>query len=69
MVRISGYTFRHDYDRDGDVDLWDFMYFVDVYGLTENDVTWDTDCTIGDFDDDGNVDFWDFMEFVDVYGT
>ena len=68
---IGTYEFHRkgDFDDDGDVDFWDFMEFVDVYGFTEQDPEWSGDSVIADFDDDDNVDFWDFMDFVDVYGT
>ncbi len=60
---------KGDFEPDGDVDFWDFMVFVDVYDMTDEDPGWNETCIIGDFDDDGDVDFWDFMFFVDVYGT
>ena len=60
---------KGDFDADGSVDFWDFMDFVEVYGLSESDSGWEEgQGWLGDFDDDGWVDFWDFMAFVAVYG-
>jgi len=59
---------KGDFDNDGDVDFWDFMAFIDVYGLTDEDPGWLPNGPRGDFDSDGDVDFWDFMAFIDVYG-
>lgn len=62
--------YRHgDFDHNLVVDFWDFMAFVDVYGLTDADPGWNDTCVIGDFDQNGIIDFWDFISFVDVYGT
>ena len=60
---------KGDFDADWDVDFWDFMSFIDVYGMDSGDAEWMPDSPTGDFDDDNDVDFWDFMSFIDVYGT
>ena len=64
-----GATRTGDFDGDCDIDFWDFMDFIEVYGLSDGDPGWVPDGPSGDFDGDEDVDFWDFMAFIDDYGT
>ncbi len=52
----TGMAVPGDADRDGDVDIFDFMILQANYGTTSGAVWAD-----GDFEDDGDVDIFDFM--------
>ena len=55
-----------DFDGNGNIDIADFLLFVDVFGKTSSDVGYDARM---DFDGNGNVNIADFLAFVDVFGT
>jgi hypothetical protein len=54
-----------DFTSDNAVGLADFVLFVDHYGLTSEDPTWDA---LYDLDPDDVVGLSDFVAFVDHYG-
>ena len=62
----SASTCPGDFDGNGRVDIADFLSFVDVYGSSSSDVTYNVQM---DFDSSGRVDIADFLSFVDVYDT
>ena len=52
-----------DVDRDGDVDIFDYMELTAGYGTTSG-ATWE----MGDFDRDGDIDIFDFQALTAEYG-
>ena len=62
----SASTCPGDFDGNKKVDIADFLSFVDVYGSSSSDVTYNVQM---DFDSSGRVDIADFLSFVDVYDT
>ncbi len=54
-----------DFNNDGVVDFYDFVWFAGAYGSREGDVNYEP---FFDFDNDGNVDFYDFVVFASLYG-
>ena len=55
-----------DFDGNGNVDIADFLAFVEVFGKTSSDVGFDARM---DFDGNENVNMADFLAFVEVFGT
>ncbi len=55
-----------DFDGNGNVNIADFLLFMDVFGKSSSDVGFDARM---DFDGNGNVNIADFLLFVDVFGT
>ena len=55
-----------DFDGNGNVNLADFLAFVDVFGKSSSDVGFDARM---DFDGNGNVNIADFLTFVEMFGT
>ena len=55
-----------DFDGNGNVNIADFLAFVDVFGKSSSDAGFDARM---DFDGNGNIDIADFLAFVDVFGT
>ena len=66
QVNIGTIGRKGDFDRDGDIDFFDFVQFADAYGSEAGDPNYNA---IGDFNDDGYIDFFDFINFADVYGS
>ena len=66
QVNIGTIGEKGDFDRDGDIDFFDFVQFADAYGSEAGDPNYNA---IGDFNDDGYIDFFDFINFADVYGS
>ena len=62
----SASTCPGDFDGNEKVDIADFLSFVDVYGSSSSDATYNAQM---DLDSNGSVDIADFLAFVDVYGT
>ena len=62
----SASTCLGDFDGNKKVDIADFLSFVDVYGSSSSDATYNAQM---DLDSNGSVDIADFLSFVDVYGT
>jgi len=58
-------TIGGDVDGDGDVDMFDFGIFAQVYGSAAGDPDYDARC---DFDNDGDIDMFDFGIFAQNYG-
>ncbi len=54
-----------DFDGDNDVDLSDFVLFVDVFGTTFSSADWNP---VFDLDDDGEISLSDFVIFVHNFG-
>ena len=55
-----------DFDGNGNVNIADFLLFVEAFGKTSSDVGFDARM---DFDGNGNVNIADFLLFVEVFGT
>ena len=55
-----------DFDDNGMVNIPDFLLFVDVFGTSTGDATYNA---LMDMDDNGMVGIPDFLLFVDVFGT
>ena len=55
-----------DFDNNGNVNLSDFLAFVNVFGKSSSDAVYDARM---DFDNNGSVDWSDFLAFVNVFGT
>lgn len=55
-----------DFDGNGSIDIADFLAFVDVYGSSSSDATYNAQM---DLDSSGSVDTADFLAFVNVYGS
>ena len=66
FAAMSASTCPGDFDGNGRVDIADFLSFVDVYGSSSSDATYNAQM---DLDSSGSVDIADFLSFVDVYGT
>ncbi|MDG6244287.1 MAG: cohesin domain-containing protein [Methanolobus sp.] len=54
-----------DFNNDGVVDFYDFVWFAGAYDSMEGDANYEP---FFDFDKDGDVDFYDFVEFAALYG-
>ena len=65
-IKIIQVSKKGDFDTDGDIDWYDFLDFIDVYGLSLGDPGYNA---VGDFDVDDDIDWYDFLEFIDVYET
>ena len=55
-----------DFDNNGMINIPDFLLFVDVFGTSTGDATYNA---LMDMDDNGMVGIPDFLLFVDVFGT
>ncbi len=55
-----------DFDDNGRVDIADFLSFVNVFGSSSSDATYNAQM---DLDSSGSVDIADFLSFVNVFGT
>ncbi len=49
-----------DFNRDGDIDFFDYLDFVDAFS------SW---APMADFNSDGDVDFFDYLDFVDRFSS
>lgn len=58
-------TLRGDFDGDGDIDIFDFVWFAVAYGSEEGDANYSP---IGDFNRDGKINIFDFVAFAVMYG-
>ncbi len=58
-------TLRGDADRDGDVDVADYLQLVECFSGTATPIA--SDCDVFDFDGDGDVDLSDFVAFQAVF--
>ncbi|WP_407356132.1 cohesin domain-containing protein [Methanolobus sp. WCC5] len=54
-----------DFNSDGVVDFYDFVWFAGSYNSRAGDANYEP---FFDFDKDGDVDFYDFVEFAALYG-
>ncbi len=54
-----------DFDGDNEVDLSDFVLFLDVFGATSSSTNWDSTF---DLDNDEKVGLSDFVLFLDNFG-
>ncbi len=64
-ITVTEVAMKGDFDRDGDIDIFDFVDFADSYGSETGDPNYNA---IGDFNNDGHIDIFDFVDFADVYG-
>ncbi len=60
-VPISIVTLRGDADRDGDVDVADYLQLVECFAGPATPIA--SDCDVFDFNGDGDVDLADFVAF------
>jgi len=49
-----------DFNKDGSIDFFDYLDFVDDFSLG---------AATGDFNSDGSIDFFDYLDFVSAYTT
>ncbi len=59
-LKMTGVCFpcAADFTREGNVDFFDYLDFVDAYSLRTS---------ASDFNNDGNIDFFDYLDFVDAF--
>jgi hypothetical protein len=52
------YVGAADFNRDGNVDFFDYLDFIDAYSMLD---------ARSDVNNDGNIDFFDYLDFVNQY--
>ncbi len=57
---------RADFNRDGALDFFDYLDFVDAFSLGD---IGEYDFSPGDFNRDGGVDFFDYLDYVDAFSA
>ena len=60
-------TTKGDFDRDGDVDLADFLEMIQCFGGPSEATA--SDCDVFDFDDDEDIDLSDVVAFQAAYSS